>query len=97
VEFGLDQNYPNPFNPSTIIRFGLPEQSSVTLKIYDILGREIITLAERTQAAGRYVTEWNGRNSAGVTMSSGIYFYRLEARGNSGATFVSMKKMILMK
>ncbi len=95
--FTLEQNYPNPFNPTTNIQFGLSEQAHVTLKIYDLLGREVAILADGQQVAGVYSVEWNGQASTGSIASSGVYFYRLEARAASGEVFTAMKKMVLMK
>jgi len=97
-QFALDQNYPNPFNPATTIRYGLPVQAVVTLKIYDVLGREVVTLLEETQGAGVQSVVWNGRNSMGAQVSSGMYFYRLEARpGDGSRTFIELKKMMMLK
>jgi hypothetical protein len=92
-EYTLHQNYPNPFNPSTVIRFTLPIRSSVKLIIYDLLGREIAKLVDREMIEGYQEVEWK----AGV--STGIYFYRLEAVSvdNPGARFVGVKKMVLLK
>ncbi len=88
ASFELYQNYPNPFNPTTIIRFTIPEnKNNVTLKIYDLLGREVATLLNKQIAPGNYQINFDGSN-----LSSGIYFYQLKA-GN----FVKSKKMILMK
>jgi hypothetical protein len=98
AEFALDQNYPNPFNPTTTIRYSLPMQAAVSLKVYDVLGREVVTLLEETQGAGVQSTVWNGRNSLGAQVSSGMYFYRLEARpGDGSRMFVEMKKMMVLK
>jgi len=72
--FSLEQNFPNPFNPSTTIKFGLPEASAVTLKIYDVTGREVSMVVNSQLAAGYYSYRWNAGN-----LSSGIYFYRLTA------------------
>ena len=83
----LFQNYPNPFNPSTEIRFSLPNQSHVSLKIFDLLGREIAVLANEVLEAGDHSVKWNAADAP-----SGIYFYRLEA-----GKFVETKKMILLK
>ncbi len=86
-KFYLYQNYPNPFNPNTKIKFQIPKPGYVILKVFDILGREIVTLIDKMMNAGVYDTEFDGAN-----LSSGIYFYRIEA-GN----FVEAKKMVLVK
>lgn len=88
----LYQNYPNPFNPSTTISFFLPRESEVELKIYDTSGREIITLADGTLDAGKHRAEWNGTNRAGISVSSGIYYYRLST-GRERIT----RKLVLMR
>ena len=88
----LDQNYPNPFNPSTAISYQLTAASDVTLKVFDLLGREIVTLVNGTAAAGRYTVVWNAQNGNGETVSSGVYMCRLTA-GNSVLT----RRMIYMK
>ena len=87
VHFKLEQNYPNPFNPETTIGFEITERSLVTLKIFDILGREIATLINEDKFPGNYTVRWN---AAG--MSSGVYFYRLKTKSS-----VLQKKMILTK
>lgn len=79
--FTLLQNYPNPFNPSTVIRFVLPQSGQARLAVYDILGRRIRTLVEGMRPAGEQQVMWDGRDDAGATVASGIYFYRLEANG----------------
>ena len=85
--FLLEQNYPNPFNPSTTIRYQLPVASEVKLEVYDVLGKKIATLVNERQSAGSYQVVWNASG-----LSSGTYFYRLQA-----GTFVETKKMIMMK
>ena len=85
--FYLSQNYPNPFNPKTTIKYTIPKTGLVTLKIYDVLGKEIMTLVNETIAAGNYEVEFNGSN-----LSSGVYFYRIES-----GEFISIKKMILIR
>jgi len=97
TKYSLEQNYPNPFNPATDIRYGLPEQSDVTLSIYNLLGQEIARLHGGVQEAGYHVARWDGTSAAGRSVSSGLYFYRLEARGASGRQFISIKKMLLLK
>ncbi|MBN2000073.1 T9SS type A sorting domain-containing protein [candidate division KSB1 bacterium] len=77
-QFKLYQNYPNPFNPRTTIRFDLPESRLCKVTIYDVLGRQVTVLYDAYTPAGEKYLEWNGENDLGVTVSSGIYFYRLE-------------------
>ena len=91
-EFALEQNFPNPFNPETEIRFQLPESSSVVLKIYNILGQEIRTLADRQYKAGFYSVLWDGKDYRGNMVSSGIYLYQLQA-----GSFSQIKKMSLLR
>lgn len=79
TEFGLDQNYPNPFNPSTQIRFYLPQDERVTLKVYNPLGQEVRTLADGFESAGIRTINWNGRNDQGHRVASGVYIYKLTA------------------
>jgi len=86
-EFSLDQNYPNPFNNSSVIRYSIPKSSQVTLKIFNALGEEIETLINEEKPIGTYELTWNAAN-----LSSGIYFYRIQA-----GSFVQIKKMILLK
>jgi hypothetical protein len=96
--FSLAQNYPNPFNPATTINYGLATQATVKLIVYDILGREVVTLLNDVQPAGRHSIRWEGRTSSGQTVASGVYFYRLEARPVSGGnTFTDLKKMMMLK
>lgn len=93
--FMLNQNFPNPFNPITTIRFGLPEASAVSLKIFDILGREVETLINKELSAGYYDYQWNGARQA-----SGIYIYQLTAtssNGNNPQHDIQMKKLVLLK
>ena len=78
-EFTLQQNFPNPFNPSTIIRYGLPEDSNVSLVIYDLRGNVVHTLESGAKSAGWYEQVWNGETADGKTISTGIYFARIVA------------------
>jgi len=98
-EFSLSQNYPNPFNPSTTIQYALPQESRVTVKIYSILGQEVRTLVDETQGASYKKVQWNGRDNYGTQVSSGVYFFRINAMPTDGKakTFTQVKKMLLMK
>ena len=97
-EFSLDQNYPNPFNPSTIIEYALPVQARVSVQIFNILGQEVITLVNNVDLeAGYQSVKWNGVNNAGSKVSTGIYIYRMEAKGVNGKNFINTKKMMLLK
>ena len=94
----LAQNYPNPFNPSTTLRYALPKDARVTLTIYNILGQRIATLKDEVQSVGYYNVVWDGRNEFGSQVTSGVYFYRLEAKPtSSGDAFTSIKKMMFLK
>lgn len=90
--FGLDQNFPNPFNISTVIRFSLPERSTVTITVYDITGREIATVVDGAKPAGVHSVGF-GNNQ----ISTGTYFYRMTALTQSGKQLTETKKMIVMK
>ena len=92
IAYELMQNYPNPFNPSTKINFSLANDSKVLLKVYNILGQEVVTLFDGELSAGSHEINFSGTN-----MNSGVYFYRLDAAGVNGQNFSSVKKMILNK
>lgn len=96
-EFDVEQNYPNPFNPETEIRFALPEPSSVTVTVTDMLGREIVTLAERNYGAGYQRVLWRGVDASGRPVGSGVYFCRVTATGESGKQLVKVMKMTLTR
>ena len=87
TNYSLSQNYPNPFNPSTVIQYQIPLAGKVTLKIYDILGREVRTLVNEFQQNGSYSITFNA-----LHLSSGVYFYRIQA-----GSFIETKKMLLLK
>jgi len=93
----LWQNYPNPFNPATHINVDLPVVTTLTLKVYDVLGREVATLAAGTRPAGHYVFTWDGTTASGIKASSGIYFSRLDATDATGATHRLVRKMSMVK
>ena len=86
-EYSLSQNYPNPFNPSTSIKFSILTSELVTLKVFDVLGNEVATLVNEEKPAGSYAVEFNASQ-----LSSGVYFYKLEAGG-----FIETKKLTLIK
>ncbi|MBV6419774.1 MAG: hypothetical protein DAHOPDDO_00999 [Ignavibacteriaceae bacterium] len=95
TEFALKQNYPNPFNPSTTISFSIPNESFVSLKIFNSLGEEVEELVNETKPAGKYSIDFNASE-----LTSGVYFYRLRTKGpeiNSGQGIIQTRKMILVK
>jgi len=93
TEFALEQNYPNPFNPSTTISWQSPVGSKQTLKVYDLLGNELVTLVDEYREAGRYEVEFSkGALGNVLNLSSGIYFYKLTA-----GSFTETKKMTVLK
>jgi hypothetical protein len=87
LDYSLDQNYPNPFNPTTTIRYAIPEDNFVSIKLYHVLGNEVITLVNEQKQAGRYEMLFNASNIA-----SGVYYYQI----NSG-NFTQTRKLMLMK
>ena len=92
-EYKLEQNFPNPFNPSTTIYYQLPMDSRVTLKIYDLLGREVRTLVDEQQQAGYKEARFNG-----ASLASGAYFCRMTAQGATGkASYSNVKKLLMIK
>ncbi|HQJ46585.1 MAG TPA: endonuclease, partial [Ignavibacteriaceae bacterium] len=92
LTFTLSQNYPNPFNPSTKISWQSSVGSWQTLKVYDVLGNEVAILVNEYKPAGSYEVEFNGHSDEGQTLSSGIYFYKIQCDD-----FVAVKKMVLLK
>ena len=87
LTYKLFQNYPNPFNPTTSVRYTIPEEGHVSLKVFNALGVEVANLVDSVEPAGDYVVEFNGEN-----LASGIYFLQLKAGG-----YINIKKMILLK
>ena len=92
VESALEQNSPNPFNPETYIHYAIREQGAVRLQVYDVDGRLTKTLVEQKLPAGEYTAHWDGTDTGGNSVASGIYFYRLEV-----GDFRDTKKMVLLK
>jgi Secretion system C-terminal sorting domain len=91
-EYILHQNYPNPFNPSTTIKYQLSSSGIVTLKVYDILGREVTTLVNGFKSEGSYEISFDAKN-----LSSGVYIYRVTVSNNGRILFTDSKQMLLMK
>src|SRR5690554_3617127 len=87
-KFGLSQNYPNPFNPTTVINYDVPKQALITLDVFNSIGVKVSTLVSATKAAGMHSIHFSAQN-----LSSGMYFYRLQADGN----VITTKKMLLIK
>jgi hypothetical protein len=90
--FFISQNYPNPFNPFTTLSYGLPTDSEVRIDIFNVLGQRVVTLVDEYQTAGFKSVIWNGQDSGGDKVSSGVYFYTIEA-----GDFHDSKKMLLIK
>jgi hypothetical protein len=98
--FALEQNYPNPFNPSTKIKYTIPNVEThreaslqiVTLKVYDVLGNEVATLVNEEKPAGSYEIEFNVAQVSRPELSSGIYFYKLQA-----GSYIATRKMVLLR
>ena len=95
--FVLHQNYPNPFNPSTTVPFEIAGRAFVTLRVYDLLGREIRTLFNEDLPAGTYAVRWDGRGSAGQAMPTGVYLVRMTAVGPVGMSFGATRKLLMLK
>jgi len=92
TEYELSAPYPNPFNPSVVVPFALPENTKLRLVIFDILGREVVELADRNIQAGYHRVVWDGKNSAGIPVASGVYLVRLESD-----KFTAVKKAVMIK
>ena len=90
--FALGQNYPNPFNPSTVIEYNVPVRSNVEIAIFNVIGQQVATVVNDMHEAGSHRATWNGKNSFGKPVASGIYFYQMRA-----GSFEQVKKMMLMK
>jgi len=88
----LEQNVPNPFNPTTLIKYEVASEARVSLVVFEVSGRRVRTLVARAQPAGRYQAVWDGRDEGGRAVSSGVYFYRLEA-----GAFTQTRRMVLLK
>ena len=92
IRFIIYPNFPNPFNPTTQIRYDLPKDNLVTIRIYDAVGRKIRTLSNVYQSAGRHSIHWDARNDMGEELAAGMYILSVQAGG-----FRATKKMVLLK
>ena len=92
TEDALGQNYPNPFNPTTTIRFALPQSGPVSIVVYNTFGEEVARLVDGERPAGVHEVVWDGRNLSGIAVSTGVYFYKIDA-----GAFRDVRKMVLMK
>lgn len=92
AEFQLRQNFPNPFNPNTTIFYDVSRESNVKISVFDLLGRNIVTLVDGIEPQGSKSINWDGRDFAGNSVNAGVYIYQIEAEG-----FIQTKKMVLLK
>ena len=90
--FILSQNFPNPFNYRTIIKYNLPEKGNVSINIFDVIGRKVTSLADQEQSSGEHYILWDGKDSSGNAVASGIYLYNIKYRNKSVS-----KKMLLIR
>jgi flagellar hook assembly protein FlgD len=92
TSFAIQNNYPNPFNPTTTVKYQIPENTHVRLVVYNMLGQRVRTIVDQPREAGYYSVQWDGKNDYGVSITSGIYVYRIQA-----GSFVAARKMNLIK
>ncbi|MCF8306326.1 MAG: T9SS type A sorting domain-containing protein, partial [Ignavibacteriales bacterium] len=92
TQYSLGQNYPNPFNPTTKIKFAVPVDAKVVVKVYNTIGQEVAEAVNGSFSAGLYEVSFNASD-----LTSGVYFYTIDAKGINGTTYSNVKKMILMK
>ena len=92
MNYSLMQNYPNPFNPETAIKYSIPQNGKVSVKVFNVTGKEIMTLVDKEMLAGSYEVKWNGKDNTGATVTSGVYFVKL-----SSGNYVETKKMLFLK
>ena len=96
-EFALTQNYPNPFNPATTIPFAIARTARTEIAVYNILGQKVATLANELMTPGYYKVQWNGTNTSGAAVASGVYFVRMSSQADKGVSFSALRKLVLMR
>jgi len=92
IDFSISQNFPNPFNPSTSISFNVTKMDDISIKVYDLMGKEVATLVSGVYSPGTYIVEWNALNNSGYEVASGMYIYKYVTN-----EFVETKKMLYLK
>jgi len=97
TKFEVAQNYPNPFNPETTIKVGVPEKSRIKVTLFNMLGQEVLQLANDEFEAGHYRFRWDGKNQQGVQTSSGLYFYVVQVNFSKGAGIIKSRKMVKLQ
>ncbi|MFZ4619586.1 MAG: putative Ig domain-containing protein [Bacteroidota bacterium] len=95
--YALEQNFPNPFNPSTTINYQLPNESRVSITVFNMLGQQVKQMVDADQAAGYHSIVWNGMDNNGSPVSSGVYLYKIVAQANGKSVFTATKKMMFLK
>jgi len=92
LSYALEQNYPNPFNPETAIKYTIPQAGRVTIQVYDVTGKEVVTLVNNEMQAGSYETQWFGRDNRGYSVSTGVYILKM-----ASGSFTSARKIMYLK
>ena len=97
VAYALSQNYPNPFGPATTIQYAIPRQSQVTVAVFNLRGERVHVLADQACEPGYYVATWDGRDTFGRALGSGVYLCRMTTRPVGGAAFEQTREMVLVR
>jgi hypothetical protein len=97
AHFLLDQNYPNPFNPSTVIRYGLPLDSKVSIEVFNVLGQRVRVLFHGEQSASYHLATWDATDDRSAGVAAGVYFVRMAAIGANGKVFSAVRKLLLLQ
>ncbi len=97
IAYEMKQNYPNPFNPHTAIHYSLGHSGAVTLDVFNLLGQKVRSLGGEHQSIGSYTVEWDGKDDDGISVASGVYFYKITVISNGEKLFTNTKKMVLLR